>query len=374
MRGLADEFPNEGFALNFKYRTIPSLIGRYSHDSAAEGVEMEGKVPANGSQGCTSARCYGREMIGWNQRVAACAKGVRVGVIDTGFDESHPTFKMRDEGRLDVVMRPKAGRARDWHGTGVLSLLAGAARSSTPGLIPEAHFLIADAFFPNWAGKPETDTLHLLEALDRLNQNGAQIINMSLVGPRDDLLHQRIKYLSKFKGVIFVAAAGNDGSGSAPAYPAAYREVIAVTALDRDRKGYRDANRGSYITVAAPGVHIWAALPDVKEGMLTGTSFAAPFVTAIVAMGYNKSPLRSEISANRLPLAPKEMTVAGLFIDPLADGDDARQRETFGRGLIKAPKDDCAPKVVPQAWAAKVLPAPSPPAAWEAYVKRTSFQ
>ncbi len=50
------------------------------------------------------------------------------------------------------------------------------------------------------------------------------------------------------------------------------------------------ANRGDYIDVAAPGVRVWTALPNNKEGAQSGTSFAAPFVTAIVAAIYKQSP------------------------------------------------------------------------------------
>jgi subtilisin family serine protease len=118
----------------------------------------------------------------------------------------------------------------------VLSLLAAAATSSTPGLVPEAQFLVADAFFKNAFGRARTDTVHVLEALQRLEEHGAQIINMSLVGPSDELVHERIADMSA-KGVVFVAAAGNGGPAAPPGYPAAYKEVIAVTAVDDTESG-----------------------------------------------------------------------------------------------------------------------------------------
>jgi Subtilase family len=85
------------------------------------------------------------------------------------------------------------------------------------------------------------------------------------------------------EGVVFIAAAGNQGPVAPPSYPAAYPDVIAVTAVNRKGENYRHANRGSYIDVSAPGVDVLAALPDGRTGYRTGTSFAAPFVTAIVA-------------------------------------------------------------------------------------------
>jgi subtilisin family serine protease len=367
LRGLEEEFPRQGFAFNFFYEPYRHVLGN---------APIEGRVPVGSSEGCSTERCYGRRVVGWQNQLSACTRGVKVGVIDTGFDATHPTFKLLGERQPKVVMTPRdtANRAPDWHGTGVLSLLAGAPTSSTPGLIPDADFLVADAFFANSRGQPSTDTLHLLEALQRLYEHGAQIINLSLVGPYDDVVHNRIEALSKHGGVVFVAAAGNGGPEAPPGYPAAYPEVIAVTAVDSSAKGYTSANRGSYINVAAPGVRIWTALPDSHEGMLSGTSFAAPFVTAIAAVTYNNSPLRAQIAARRQWLDPKEATLAGFYIDKVADGDSKSQRETFGLGLIKAPPD-CMPKDQPQPWAAKVVPRVTAPAAgWLTDVKPASFQ
>ena len=368
LRGLGEEFPQQGFAFNFFHEPYRHVL---------DNVAIEGEVPVGSSVGCTTERCYGRRVVGWKDHLSACAKGVKVGVIDTGFDRAHPAFTKRGSmPEPTIVMSPqsKADRAPNWHGTGVLSLLAGAATSSTPGLIPDADFLVADAFFANSRGRPVTDTLHLLEALQRLYEHGAQIINLSLVGPYDDVLHSRIAYLAKRRGIVFVAAAGNGGPDAPPGYPAAYPEVIAVTAVDSNAKGYRDANRGSYINVAAPGVRIWTALPNDREGMLSGTSFAAPFVTAIAAVTYKNSALKAQIVARRFALDPKETTLAGFYVDKIEDGDSKSQRETYGRGLIKAPPD-CMPKDQPQSWAAKVVPRAAAPAeGWLADVRPASFR
>jgi subtilisin family serine protease len=89
--------------------------------------------------------------------------------------------------------------------------------------------------------------------------------------------------LSK-KGIVFVAAAGNEGPTAAPSYPAAYPQVIAATAVTKDLRNYRYANCGDHIDVAAPGVNIWTAMPGGRAACHSGTSFAAPHVTAILAV------------------------------------------------------------------------------------------
>ena len=230
-----------------------------------------------------------------------------------------------------IRLSPKAtSEPPDWHGTGVVSLLAGNPKSGTPGLVPDADYVIANAFFKNASGQSETDTVHLLWALKVLEQHGAQVVNMSLSGPRDELVHQRLIELSR-KGMIFVAAAGNGGPDAPAAYPAAYKdEVIAVTAVDRNQRTYDHASRGDYIDVAAPGVRIWTALPNNREGALSGTSFAAPFVTAIVAAIY-KQTLLPQISDPSHSRAPEALTLAHLSTAKLV------RDEKVGLGLVRAP-------------------------------------
>ena len=137
---------------------------------------------------------------------------------------------------------------------------------------------------------------------------------------------------------------------------------------------YDYANRGSYIDVAAPGVRIWTALPDNKEGMVTGTSFAAPFVTAVAAVTYKK------LNAERLRLNPKRLMLTAFLIDQIGKGE---RNDRFGLGLVKAPpRSTCTPQMQPVAAVVTapvhvVPPPPPPPAAavpWHADVRRASLQ
>ena len=114
-----------------------------------------------------------------------------------------------------------------------------------------------------------TDTISLLKALEWMKANDVKLINMSFAGPRDELVKDEIEELSS-KGITFVAAAGNEGPAAEPAYPAAYPQVIAVTAVTKDLHNYRYANRGDHIDVAAPGVDIWTAVPGGREGFTLG--------------------------------------------------------------------------------------------------------
>ena len=323
---LQSEFPTVRFALNYVY--FPA------NDSVKNGPPET--APA--SRSCDARRCYGPTLIKWHADLAGCANGVKVGIVDTALDSAHPALAWK---KLDAH-RPEGDTAKapNWHGTAVVALLAGDPKSKTPGFIPGADYVIADAFFKNKHGYAETDTNRLVWALRFLEQHGAQVINMSLVGPKDALLHELVKNMSR-KGTLFVAAAGNGGLGAQPAYPAAYDEVIAVTAVDDTRRNYPDANQGTYIDLAAPGVRIWTALPGNKEGSLSGTSFAAPFVTAIAAAVYRSSELGEEAN-RRPPLNPKNALLNLMSFETMGGARAGERDPIFGLGLVQAPTS-CSP-------------------------------
>jgi hypothetical protein len=297
--------------------------------------------------GCKGDQCFGPKLIHWSKDLNSCAKDVRIGIIDTSFDISHPAFgalKAKSGDFLDG----ETPSAYDWHGTAVLSVLAGDPRSGTPGLVPNASYYLATAFKTDEKGNASTDTMRLLKALDWLDKFGVQYVNMSFSGPRDEAFEKAIDEMSK-KGVVFVAAAGNQGPTAPPSYPAAYSQVIAVTAVNKKLENYRHANRGTYVDVAAPGVEIWTALPDSREGYRTGTSFAAPFMTAVVAAGFDAKPGN----------LPKAELLNHLNLHDLGP---AGRDPIYGRGLVQAPKS-CVGSVGNMARQETLAPAQLPTAA-----------
>src|SRR5262249_15812404 len=140
---------------------------------------------------------------------------------------------------------------------------------------------------------------------------GARVINMSFTtGARDPSMEQRLAQ-ARQQGIILIAAAGNAGPKSQPLYPAAYPNVIAVTATDADHKIFAGANRGKHIAVAAPGVDLLLPAPGKAYQITTGTSFAAAEVTGIVALLLERVPdlghegVRKVLMATALDLGPK---------------------------------------------------------------------
>ena len=346
-RELEASFPGTRLGLNYVYRTYKPYRGASQPEMLPKGTARKG---------CSAELCYGPEVIHWNKSLAVCAAGLKVGMIDTSIDEAHPAFPPNGVKVFDLARKRDAPPAVHWHGTGVLSLMAGVADSSTPGLIPGAAFSAANVFFTNKDGELETDTAHLTEALAAMKAEKVRVVNMSLVGPQDKLVHERITDMTTNDGVVFVAAAGNGGPDALPGYPAAYEEVIAVTAVDRNKASYDHANRGTYIDMAAPGVQILAALPGGKEGLLSGTSFAAPFVTAVVAVAYRDTGLEKAVKEGRGRLDPK-----GVMLSHLFRKDELQTRSPIkGYGLVRAP-EKCGSGGGSDSWASIVKPTPSVP-------------
>lgn len=346
---LQEELPTSGFGLNHIYSadlTRPANAPRSTDGSsapmksaAAPALASPGTSVSRPGVGCAPDRCFGVSVINWQPQLAACARGVRIGVIDTGVDTNHPAFADVLAGKRlkhKDFTPPSSKKPGNHHGTGILSLLAGNPRSSTPGLVPDATFLVADAFFTERNGNAISDTVTMLKAIDWLIEQGVDVANLSFAGPPDEFVHESIRKLAR-KGTVILAAAGNEGRDAPKSYPAAYPEVIAVTAVDRKLAAYAYAGRGDHIDVAAPGVEIWTALPNKHEGPQTGTSFAVPFVTSIVALNY-----RSEDQSVG-PLEPKKRALALLQKNIKPIGDRGRN-PVFGAGLVQAPSH-CDPRI-----------------------------
>jgi subtilisin family serine protease len=315
---LNHEFPGQQFELNKLYRVYRAQM----RDEPGPSVRI-----APRDEKCPEDRCFARATIGWKDELGFCAATVKVGVIDTGFDLAHPVFAGRNNIHPFDFLTDGRKPAPDWHGTGVLSVLAANPSSDAPGLIPDAEFFAASVFFIDDDGEMAADTVSVLKALDWMKKNDVKIVNMSFAGPRDELVALEIERMAE-AGVIFVAAAGNEGPVGPPSYPAAYEQVVAVTAVTKDLRNYRYANRGPQVDVAAPGVDIWAAVPGGREGYHTGTSFAAPYVTAVLAVEPRDAPAQD-----------KAALLDSLSVRDL--GDEGRD-EIYGRGLLLAPTS-CKP-------------------------------
>jgi len=254
---------------------------------------------------------------------------VRVAVIDSGVDRTHPEFEGKIVGGKSFVGgSPYVDR--QGHGTFVAGVIAAVIGNSegVAGMAPSAQLLVAKVVQPDLS----IDVLAEAQAIKWAVNQGAKVINISLGGLRDphdpsrDTFSQLEAAAIAFaheRGVVVVAAVGN--SDAAPrqpwpfaSYPAALPHVLGVSALARDGSAPPFSNRDKiYNDIAAPGQAIVSTLPKaltapfkdcLEQGystcgpdeyrMAVGTSFAAPQVSAAAAV----------LRAVRPSLRPEQVT------------------------------------------------------------------
>jgi subtilisin family serine protease len=178
--------------------------------------------------------------------------------------------------------------------------------------------------FSTSVATPESTTFNILKGINWAVGQGTRVINMSFAGPKDPSLERALKAASD-RNTVLIAAAGNAGPKSPPLYPGADPNVIAVTATDIDNKLFPGANRGKYISVAAPGVDILVPAPENTYQITTGTSVAAAEVSGIVALLLERNPKLTpadirrilQASARRLGAGERDDNFGSGLIDPL---------------------------------------------------------
>ncbi|MGD0633123.1 MAG: S8 family serine peptidase [Beijerinckiaceae bacterium] len=202
---------------------------------------------------------------------------VLVAVIDTGLDETNPEIEGTVADRFDAVGGEFVPLS---HGTAMGGVIV--AHKTLTGVAPQARLLAIRAFTNQNSG-PNGTGFDILRGLDFAASHGARIVNMSFAGPEDALLRDALDAARK-QGIIEIAAAGNAGPNSKPLYPAAQSGVIAVTATDASDKIFAKANRGAYVSVAAPGANVIAPGLGGAVQFTSGTSVAAAEVSGVAAL------------------------------------------------------------------------------------------
>ncbi len=208
--------------------------------------------------------------------VSLCEEPVKIGMIDTSVATEHPAFGaariveqrfLSLEGSRGELVPVKQ------HGTAVAGQLVGRQGSEGEARLPGATLFNASVFYSRTDNLSGATLVHLLKGLDWLATQEPSVINRRLAK----------------QGTLLVAAVGNEGPAASPLFPAAYSEVIGVTATSRTGELYRWASRGEHVMFAAHGVAV--SVPDPEGGLATesGTSLAAPVVAAALACEANGS-------------------------------------------------------------------------------------
>ncbi|MDR2670194.1 MAG: S8 family serine peptidase, partial [Oscillospiraceae bacterium] len=223
--------------------------------------------------------------------------GVTVAVVDSGVYAGHEDL---DAGRFDganFIGWTGASPAKNYdadetgHGTfvsGVISAVRGNG-VGVDGLAGGARLLIARCF-------PEEDvqTSEVLAAIGYAVEQDADVINMSFGGAGASVAALMRAPLEKArrKGIILVAAAGNDGAGGEVQYPAGSDGVIGVGMVDTQGYVAGQSTRNHTVDVTAPGFKMIGLGHEAPDHYISGsgTSYAAPVVTALAAMARQADP------------------------------------------------------------------------------------
>lgn len=205
---------------------------------------------------------------------------IKVGIIDTGIDSSHPDLAGNIKGGINTINPGQSTNDDNGHGTHVAGIVA--AMQNNVGVVgagPKIELYAIKALDASGSGYLSD----IIEGLDWAAANGINVVNMSF-GASSSIpsLQDAIKRAHD-AGVVEVAAAGNDYGGPV-SYPAKYPEVIAVSASNNLDQIARFSSAGPEVDLAAPGDGIYSTYKNASYRTLSGTSMATPHVVGSAAL------------------------------------------------------------------------------------------
>lgn len=271
----------------------------------------------------------------------ATGKGVTVAVIDSGVDANNPHLSKAVVPGVSFLDGDTSNGMEDIysHGTAVAGIIAAGnvPGSSIQGLAPDATILPIRVFESireqdgRQTGAPSMETVSkaIIAAVD----HHAQIINISLSDTQDIAPMREAVQYAQSHGSLIVASAGNrltsTSTKDGARYPAAYPDVLGVTALNTDLEVTEDSVHGSQVDIAAPGMMTASTIPGGVDCVfatdVSSTSFATAYVSAeaaLIAQQYpDETPAqwkqRILVSANRPDSDLRDNTIGWGIMDPL---------------------------------------------------------
>lgn len=229
------------------------------------------------SQTETDAIPWGVENIGapalWERTKG---EGIRVGVLDTGISRKHPDLQGQVKGGVSLA---GPSSQTNGHGTHVAGTIAAVMNNKgIVGVAPGVELYDLHAF----NGEGAAEVADIAEGISWAIENKMHIINMSFGTSDDSPVMRHVIDQAARAGIIMVASAGNNGG--VVEYPAAYRNVIAVGAIDQQGRLAEFSSRGRKVRTYAPGVAIKSTWLNKGYRVLDGTSMAAAHVSGLQAL------------------------------------------------------------------------------------------
>ena len=266
--------------------------------------------------------------------------GANIAIIDTGIDPTHETLEVVDG---EAIVKCAGDCAAEWdddngHGTHCAGTTSAIDNDvGVVGVAPEADLYAVKVLDGDGVGTFSDIAAGIEWTADR----NVDVGSLSLGGERSETVEDACKYAFK-EGTLLVAAAGNDGDGTSHStvrYPAAYDEVIAVSAIDEDDDIASFSSRGEEVELAAPGVDVLSSRPGDDYGSWNGTSMACPHVSGAGAQlmehDYTNEEARDRLrrTAEDIGLDDGEQGNGLLDVAAALDEEDGEKRlavETLG--------------------------------------------
>ena len=239
--------------------------------------------------------------------------GVRIGVVDTGIDRTHPDLSGQTVACAQSLDMPiEVGQCDDdnGHGTHVAGTIAAKANNGIgiAGVAFNADLVVCKALDDSGSGS----IADVANCIGWARSQGVKVISLSLEGGDSATVHDAVANAwDGGNGALVVAAAGNEGDATLD-FPAAYPEVVSVAATD-DRDARADfSNANSDVEVAAPGVDILSTVPGGGYNTMSGTSMATPHASGVAGVLGQLFPFDTAAALRfRLDAAVKDLGPAG---------------------------------------------------------------
>lgn len=254
---------------------------------------------------------------GW--KFSRGSENVKIAVLDTGVDLDHRDLAGRLVNGYNALLDNDQPEDDNGHGTHVAGIIAALTDNGegVAGITWFNRIMPVKVMNAEGSGTAFDVALGIKWAAD----HGADVINLSLGNYQPSaVMEDAIRYAFD-KDVVLIAATGNDNTEQ-PGYPAAYPDVLSVSAVNWDGRRADFSNYGDYVDVVAPGVEIASTFPDQQYAALSGTSMAAPHVTALAGLIRSLHPELTNTEVMEI--------IKGTTIDL---GDTGKDRY-YGNGLI----------------------------------------
>jgi subtilisin len=219
-------------------------------------------------------------------------RGIKVAVLDTGIDWTHPDLTPNFKGGVSFVPgeTPMDGHSHGTHCAGTIGAVVNG--SGVVGVAPEAWLyavkVLSNTGSGNWSW--------LISGLSWCVQNKIHIASMSLGGGGAPAALETMCNAAFGAGVLLVAAAGNSGPGmNTVGQPGKYKNVIAVSAIDSANVIATFSSRGPEVELSAPGVQVLSTVPGGGFGQKSGTSMACPHVAGGAAVVWGAHRFASNV-------------------------------------------------------------------------------